>query len=163
MSVIGHDGYMDSRRERLVRLVAEAREARGLRQQEDLIKAAGISRSTAHRFEQGESVGESTLRKISQAVGWTPDSAQDVLAGGEPAYASEADLKARYRRQPIEPGELSQLVEDMVYEAFIAAAPDTPLSKIDEARRAAFDVLRRNGIEVKLKHPRASSGTDVDV
>lgn len=151
---------MDSRRERLVRLVTEAREVRGLNEQQDLVRAARISRSTAHRFEQGEAVGEATLRKISQAVGWTPDSAQSVLAGGEPTYASEAELKARYRRQPIEPGELSQLVEDMVYEAFIAAAPDTPLNKIDEARRAAFEVLRRNGIEVKLKHQPPSSGTD---
>jgi len=113
-----------------------------------------------HRFEHAEPVGETSVRKISVAVGWTPESGQAVLAGGMPTYADESTLTARYRRQPVEPGLSTQIVEDMVYKALIAAAPDTPLSKIDEARRAAFDVLRSNGIEVARRHPEESQGTE---
>jgi len=153
---------MDSARERLVQLVAEAREERGLGTQDDLVKATGLSRSTVHRFEHAEPVGETSVRKISVAVGWTPESGQAVLAGGMPTYADESTLTARYRRQPVEPGLSTQIVEDMVYKALIAAAPDTPLIKIDEARRAAFEVLRSNGIEVARRHPEASQGTETD-
>jgi transcriptional regulator with XRE-family HTH domain len=153
---------MDSARERLVRLVAEARDECGLRQQEDLVRATGLSRSTVHRFEQGEPVSETTVRKISVAVNWTPESGQAVLAGGNPTLADESALASRYRRQPVEPGLSTQIVEDMVYKALIAAAPDTPLSKIDKARRAAFEVLQSNGIRVARRHPEASQGTETD-
>lgn len=54
------------------------------------------------------------------------------------------------------------LVEDMIYQAFIAAAPDTPLRDIDKAKNAAFEVLRRNGITVALKHPEESQGTETN-
>lgn len=152
---------MDNPRERLLALVAEAREARGLGRQADLVKATGLSRSTVHRFEQGEPVSETALRRISEAVGWKPDSAQDVLAGGEPIAGT--GLEDRYRRQEaMTPGLSVGVVEDMLYEAFIAGAPGAPLEDYDKAKRAAFEFLRRNGIEVKLKHPETSTGTHAD-
>lgn len=155
---------MEPAYERLMQLVTEARKRRQLERPVDLIKASGMSKTTVHRLETGQPLGESSLRKLSRALGWTPDSASDVLAGGEPTEAEvtekpESDLEVRYRRQPVEPGLSTQVVEDMVYKVLVVAAPDTPLSKIDEARRAAFDVLRSNNIEVARRHPEESQGT----
>jgi hypothetical protein len=153
---------MELPHERLMRLIAEERKRQRLERPVDMMRASGLSKSTVHRLDTGQPLGESALRAISKALGWTADSAEEVLAGGDPTIADppEESLEARYHREPLVEGALVGLVEDMIYEAFIAAAPDTPLSKIDEARRAAFEVLRRNGIEVAKKHPEASQGTD---
>lgn len=158
---------MEPAYERLMRLITEARKRQRLERQVDLMRASGLSKSTVHRLDTGQELGESALRAVSRAVGWTADSAATVLAGGEPVEAdpaevSESDLATRYRRESVSEGKLVGLVEDMIYEAFIAAAPDTPLREIDKAKRAAFEVLRRNGIEVAKKHPEASTGTEAD-
>lgn len=75
---------MDPHYERLRKLVAEARRRQGLERQIDLMKASGLSKSTVRRFELGEEVGEKALRDISKAVGWTADSAEAILNGGNP-------------------------------------------------------------------------------
>lgn len=163
---------MDTHRERLLRLATEAREELGLERQADLIKATGLSRSTVHRFEQGEVVSETALRKISQAIRWTSSSAQDVLAGGEPTpipEASETDqaarLEHRYRRgEPvIDGGQLVGVVDDMIYKVFMFGAPDAPFEQYDRARRRVFEVFREAGIEIAERHDGKSSGTEPNV
>lgn len=156
----GMMGAMEQPYERLMRLIAEARKRQRLDRQIDLARVSGLSKSTIYRLERGQELGDSALRDISKAIGWTADSAERVLAGGDPANAGpvEADLEARYRREPITDGQLTQAFEDALYEALIVAAPDTPLSQIDKARRAAFEVLRRNGIEVARRHRDDQSG-----
>lgn len=131
------------------------------------MRASGLSKSTVHRLDTGQELGESALRAVSRAVGWTADSAAKVLAGGEPTEADpagvpESDLEARYQRRPIADGQITQVFEDALYQALLVAAPDTPLSQIDRARQAAFDVLRANGIAVARRHPEESEGTDTD-
>lgn len=160
-------GPMEPSYERLMRLIAEARKRQRLERPIDLIRASGLSKTTVHRLDTGQMLGESALRAVSRAVGWTPDSAAAILAGGEPTEADpsetpEGDLENRYRREPVTDGQIVQMTEDMIYEAFIAAAPDTPLRDIDKAKKAAFEVLRRNGITVARKHPEASQGTETD-
>jgi len=158
---------METPYERLLRLIAEARKRQRLERQIDLARVSGLSKSTIYRLEKDQELSDSALRAISKAIGWTADSAERILAGGEPvdadpAEASEGDLATRYHREPVPEGKLVGLVEDMIYEAFIAAAPDTPLREIDKAKRAAFEVLQRNGIEVAKKHPEASQGIEAD-
>lgn len=96
------------------------------------------------------------LRGVDQAFGWAPGTLESKLR----SEAEGSELENRYRRQPVEPGLSVQIVEDMMYEAFIAAAPDTPLSQIDKARRAAFEVLKRHGVEIKPKNSATSSGNE---
>lgn len=152
---------MDTHRERLLRLATEAREAHGLDRQDDFVEATGLSRSTVHRFEQGEVVSETTLRKVSQAIGWTPTSAQDVLAGGEPtlAEASEGDLRDRYKRVTLSQEGLSQAFDHALYEAFIVAAPNASFIQIDKAVARAFEVLRADGVQVARRHRGSKSGS----
>jgi hypothetical protein len=156
---------MEPSYERLMRLIAEARKRQGLERPIDLIRASGLSKSTVHRLDTGQVLGESALRAVSKAVGWTPDSAATVLAGGEPTEADPADasvenLENRYRREPLPEGEMVAIYKDMVYEALIAADPNASLKQLDAARKAAFKVLHRNGIAVALRHTEESQGTE---
>ena len=158
--------HMDAHHERLLKLVSETRKHLGLDKQADLIKASGLSRSTVRRFEQGESIDESSLRKISRALGWAPDSAQDVLNGGEPTLAepSQDGLEARYqnRESVTDAGRSVSTVEDALYNFFMAGAPDTTLADFDRVRRRVFEVLQEEGITIAKRHDETSSGTDVE-
>jgi transcriptional regulator with XRE-family HTH domain len=153
---------METPYERLMQLIAEARKRQRLERQIDLARVSGLSKSTIYRLDKGQELSDSALRDVSKALGWTADSAERILAGGEPVDAepAEATLEARYRREPLTDGQLTQAFEDALYEALIVAAPDTPLSQIDKARKAAFKVLRRNGIEVAHRHYDDQSGKD---
>jgi len=156
---------METPYERLLRLIAEERKRQRLERQIDLARVSGLSKSTIYRLEKEQELSDSALRSISKAIGWTADSAQRVLAGGEPAEAepTEADLESRYRREPVIDGQLTQVFEDAIYEALIVAAPDTPLSQVDKARKAAFEVLRRAGVEIARRHRDDESGNGEDL
>lgn len=137
---------------------------RGLRiaadqSQQEFATSAGVGVNTVIRMERGE-ISErrgSAWGKIEAAVGWPTGYFEDFLAG-----RIDAELEARYRREPISEGDMVQAFEDALYEALVVAAPDTPLSQIDKARKAAFKVLRDNGIEVARRHLNDQSGTDDD-
>lgn len=145
-------------RAKLGNRVRARRDEMGLSQQ-DFADLATVGVNTIIRMERGEFAQKRarTWSKVEAALGWPGGYFDDYLAGNV-----DDDLEARYRRESITPGKLVAVVEDMLYEAFIAAAPDTPLREIDKAREAAFEVLRRNGITVARKHPEASQGTETD-
>lgn len=148
---------MEPHHERLLRLATQAREARGLERQTDLIKSTGLSRSTVHRFESGEAVSETALRKISQAVGWTPGSAQEVLAGGEPTPASLAapqSLEGDYEIE-VDP-EVGTIVHNTVYEVLGVLEPNMPLSRVREIEALALEAVRRRGGIPRRRHNQAS-------
>lgn len=143
---------MDSHHERLLKLVAERRKDLGLDRQADLIEASGLSRSTIARFLRGESIDETSLRKLSRAIKWTPDSAQDVLEGREPTLATAAPVPAAvYYRDPVSEEDRVAVFRSAVFDAFVTSAPDTPISAISEiadrlleaARAAGFGAPRR--------------------
>lgn len=155
--------------ERLMRLIAEARKREGLERQIDMVRASGLSKSTISRLEQGQELGEASLRAIAKTIGWTGDSAEDVLAGGEPTIAvaaepqSQAELERRYQRgQATDAGRPIDVVEDALYKVFMAASPGTPLAEFDRVRRQVFGVLAEAGIDVAERHDETSSGTDTD-
>jgi len=146
---------MDAHHERLLKLVTEARKGLGLDKQADLIKASGLSRSTVRRFERGESIDETSLRKISRAIGWTPDSALDVLAGGEPTPAAnaadaeaDAETERAWQREPTAPGDLSQLIRNVVFEAAIGLAPGASAAQIRAVEERARKLAREAGYTV---------------
>lgn len=150
---------MDSQHERLLELVAERRKALGLDRQADLIRASGISRSTMHRFLRGESIDETSLRKISRGLKWAPDSAQDVLAGAEPKIATpdSTDLEGRYQHEVVvNEGQSVATVEDRFYKFFMASAPDTTLEEFDRIRRKVFQIFEEEGIPIARKHDESS-------
>jgi len=54
--------------------------------QEDVAAALNISRATVQNIERGQKFKKvgSTIRAYAQLLGWTPESPERVLAGGEP-------------------------------------------------------------------------------
>jgi transcriptional regulator with XRE-family HTH domain len=145
-------------RAKLGNRIRARRDEMGLNQQE-FADLAEVGVNTVIRMERGEFALKRgrTWPKVETALGWPGGYFDDYLAGD-----ADDDLEARYRRETVAPGKLVAIVEDMIYEAFIAAAPDTPLREIDKAKRAAFEVLHRHGIEVAKRHPEASQGTETD-
>lgn len=108
---------MDPNYERLLRLVAEAREPLGLTKQAKFIDATGLGKTTIHRFERGEPLSDATLRTISLTVGWTRDSAKAVLNGGEPTIAMGAPTGDEAERPPAPLASLAdRLPQSMVHE-----------------------------------------------
>lgn len=74
---------------RLGRAVVARRRTLGL-SQVALADAAGLSRSAIQGIERGGEFSSPQLshRSVAQALGWTPASVADVLAGGEPTLAA---------------------------------------------------------------------------
>lgn len=152
---MGTEGSADLR-ERLGNRIRARRDEMGLSQQE-FADLATVGVNTIIRMESGEFALKRgrTWPKVEAALGWPGGYFDDYLAG-----RVDDDLEARYRRETIAPGKLAAVVEDALYAAFIAGAPGAPLEQYDKARRAAFEVLQRNGIEVALRHDDASQGTE---
>jgi transcriptional regulator with XRE-family HTH domain len=165
---------MDANWQRLVDLVAEARKPQGLERPAALAKATGLSKSTIHRFENDGKAGAGALRAISWAVRWTPDSAANVLAGGEPTPATDAteppeettvQLEKRYERRELvsDAGRHIGVVEDAIYELFITVRPDAPFGEYDKTRRRVLEALSDAGIDVAERNEGTSPRTDEDV
>lgn len=145
-------------RKRLARRIRTRRAELGL-SQDALAERAGIGVNTIIRMEQADFAKNrtKTWTSVEEALGWTTGFFDDYLAG-----EVDEDLEGRYQR-----GESTDLVPvhivtDMLYAAFMAGAPDAPLENYDKARRAAFDFLRRNGINVAARHDGTSSEADED-
>jgi hypothetical protein len=125
--------------------------------QQVLADRAGISVNTIIRMEKGVFPDRRTASwgKVEAALDWPARFFDDYLNG-----EITDDLEERYRRgEPvIDAGRLVGIVEDAMYAAFMAGAPNASLESYDKARRAAFEVLRENGIEPALRNDEASPG-----
>lgn len=157
---------MNPHYERLMRLIAEARKQQGLERQVDLIRASGLSKSTIRRLDRGEELGENALRAITKALGWTGDSAEAVLNGGEPTPAgdpesSTAQLERRYRHTGTvtEGGRVVKIVDDMLFRVYMAGGVEATFEDFDRTRRRVFKVLEEEGIRIADRHTEAPSGT----
>jgi len=79
----------DEPRRRLADAVLARRMALRLSQAQ-LAQAAGITERTVRQIEHAEGAGRAlaTMRGVSQALGWTPESLDLIAAGAEPVEAS---------------------------------------------------------------------------
>jgi transcriptional regulator with XRE-family HTH domain len=94
--------------QRLASYVVSARLAAGLKDRKALEAASGVTHRTLGKLENGQRVSPDTLAAVERVVGWKPDSARRVLAGGEPVMADspgDGDRRRHYddaRLQAIE-------------------------------------------------------------
>lgn len=72
---------------RLASYVVSGRLAAGYKDRRALAAATGVTDRTLGTLENGRRVSAETLAVVEKAVGWKPDSARHVLAGGEPQPA----------------------------------------------------------------------------
>src|SRR5687768_2738282 len=71
------------------------------RTQRECATAAGVSEMTWFNLEAGKSVKARTSRKASEALGWTPDSIDRILAGKNPLDNDAEALIDSIARHPI--------------------------------------------------------------
>lgn len=107
-------------------------------------EAAGITRNTWKRVEEGMEVRESTYAKVDKALGWSIGSCLAIAAGGNPVLvdggpAAEAPEPVRRMTE----AEARQAV----FEAARAKMPSsTPIGDIDAFSDELVEVLRRAGV-----------------
>jgi hypothetical protein len=103
-------------RQRLGAAVAARREKLRMTRH-DVQAKGGPSAATQSRIEKGTAlnVEEATKEDHAMALGWTPESFNDILAGGEPTLALPAGTGGRAEVLSSEDGE--QLLIDIVTEA----------------------------------------------
>lgn len=102
--------------------------------------AAGVTRNTWKRVEEGLSVRELTYSKVDKALGWVTGSCIQIAEGGEPFLA------AAFLPNAPEPPELSEEeARKAAYEAARAAMPRAPIGEVDDFVDRFVTGLRRTG------------------
>lgn len=93
----------------LGRALRAGRKRAGLTQV-DVARAIGVSRTPIQAIERGEEFGRptGTMRSYARLVGWTDDSIEAVLEGGDPTYRSDTA-----QPQPAESGLPVSILEEI--------------------------------------------------
>lgn len=106
-------------------------------------EAAGVSKDTWQRVEEGLPVREKTYAKICRALGWAADSWITVAEGGEPVLAEETkrDGAAAAAAAAIPASALRRAA----FEAARAKLPMAPIGDVDAFAEELVEVLRRAG------------------
>lgn len=90
-------------------------------------KAAGISKDTWRRAEEGLTVQDGKLAQINKALGWSRGSWTSVAEGGEPVLIDEAlpEPAADAKRSEAD-------ARKIAYEAARKSMPLTPIGEVDD-------------------------------
>lgn len=102
--------------------------------------AAGITKDTWQRVEEGRPVRESTYVKIDKALGWAVGSCALVGDGGEPMLAGESPPG-----RTDGPGLTAEAARAAAYAAARAAMPRAPIADVDEFVDEFVKALHRVG------------------
>ncbi|MFI8300048.1 helix-turn-helix domain-containing protein [Streptomyces nigra] len=101
--------------------------------------AAGISKDTWRRVEEGEEVRDATYAKIDKALGWMVGSCLLIAEGGSPILADEAGR----------PDEVPPLTESEIRDAAFAVAtkrlPTAPIGDVRAFVDELVKILQRPG------------------
>lgn len=89
--------------------------------------AAGVTRNTWKRVEEGLEVRELTYAKVDKALGWVTGSCVLIAEGGEPFLAAEFPPYA-----PAVPVLSEEEARKAAYEAARAAMPRAPIGDVDD-------------------------------
>lgn len=106
--------------------------------------AAGISKDTWKRVEEGKSVLDMKYAQIDRALGWATDSCILIAEGGEPVLVDDSDTST-----PAGPVSGVALSADAVRKALFEAArgklPSVPIGDLDAFSDEVVENLRRVG------------------
>ena len=94
--IVRHDGGMDLDWDRLGAALKAAREALSPKlRQDELAAELGVGRSAIQNIERGQAFKKPTptIRAFARRVGWTEDSVDRVLAGGDPVDSPSVEAR----------------------------------------------------------------------
>jgi DNA-binding XRE family transcriptional regulator len=101
--------------------------------------AAGITRNTWKRVEEGQEVRESTYAKIDKALGWAIGSCLAIAEGGSPIAAdtTAGDAPATTLTE--------EQAKKAVFDAARSTLPTAPFGELDAFSDELVEILRRAG------------------
>jgi DNA-binding XRE family transcriptional regulator len=102
--------------------------------------AAGVTRNTWKRVEEGLEVRELTYAKVDKALGWVTGSCILIADGGEPFLATEFPPY-----QPAVPELTEEEARKAAYEAARGAMPKVPIGEVDDFVDRFVKALRQTG------------------
>lgn len=105
--------------------------------------AAGISKDTWKRVEDGLEVREGTFTKVEKALGWGPESCTAIASGGEPVLVDSPHHGTAVTRP--KPPLSAEALRRAAFEAARAKLPAAPIGDIDAFSDELVEVLRRVG------------------
>ncbi|MFF7837630.1 helix-turn-helix domain-containing protein [Streptomyces ossamyceticus] len=106
--------------------------------------AAGITKDTWQRVEEGKAVREVSYVGVERALRWAVGSCIAIAEGGEPALVDPDDKAAVLASAPAM--RLSaEVVRKAAYAAARAKMPTAPIGEVDAFADELVDVLRRAG------------------
>lgn len=110
-------------------------------------QAAGVSKDTWQRVEEGEPVRESTYVKIDRALGWAAGSCFLVAEGGSPVFIDTSDARPSTAAPSAPQGKVNaDAVRRAAFEAARAKLPPgTAIGDIDAFADELVEALRRSG------------------
>lgn len=108
-------------------------------------RAAGISKDTWQRVEDGLEVRESTYAKMDRVLGWATGSCVAIAEGGEPLLIDGADIGTPAAVAAPAPPLTPEAVKRAAFEAARAKLPGAPIGEIDAFSEELVKVLRRSG------------------
>jgi DNA-binding XRE family transcriptional regulator len=105
-------------------------------------QAAGISKDTWHRVEEGDDVRESTYAKIDKALGWAAGSCLAIAEGGEPVFAGGATTQPSTEAVTL----TEKQARDMAWDTAKATIPTAAVGDLDAFVNELVENLRRAGV-----------------
>lgn len=102
--------------------------------------AAGISRNTWKKVEEGQPVRESTYVKIEKVLDWASGSWERVAAGHEPVLAAEGGGGSAATPAPFDEEEARRAA----WQAARLKLPNAPIGDIDAFAEEFVEILRRS-------------------
>ncbi|MDN3244092.1 helix-turn-helix transcriptional regulator [Streptomyces sp. ZSW22] len=110
-------------------------------------EAAGITRNTWKRVEEGQEVRESTYAKIDKALGWAIGSCIAITEGGNPVVAEPGSSDTSAVAQTPTAAMTEEEARRAVFEAARAKMPaSTPIGALDAFGDELVEILRRAGV-----------------
>lgn len=109
--------------------------------------AAGVSKDTWQRVEEGLSVRDVSYAKMDPALGWVTGSCTNIAEGGEPILATYHETSGgTFMQSHLPPSLLPEDVRESVTSAAMATAANLTVREVHELSDRVVEELRKRGI-----------------
>jgi DNA-binding XRE family transcriptional regulator len=104
--------------------------------------AAGVTRNTWKRVEEGQDVRESTYARIEKALGWATGGCIAIAEGAEPAFVGDATTSSSATMPAITEAQ----AREMAWETARETLPTAPIGELQAFVEGLVENLRRVGV-----------------
>jgi hypothetical protein len=109
--------------------------------------AAGVSKDTWKRVEEGESVRDVSYAKVDAALGWATGTCIHIAEGGEPVPVSYHKAQGgTYMTTRVPDSLVPEDVRDIIKDSAMATTPNLTVREIRELQDRVVEELRKRGL-----------------